>query len=116
MPTRTEVYVSADMLSSGIEVRLGDEQPLVMTPAREIGLSEKLVADFQSWQRWFDAVVNLRGLEHRFDFLGNEFDEAGRQLADRVATELGNAVRVVYVPQGGWCTRLGRGHSLLVQE
>lgn len=115
---RTEVYVSADMLCTGIEVRAADdsERRLVVTQPAELGLSKQLVADFQLWQRWFDAVVNLRGLEDRFDYLGDKFDDVGRELAERVAAELGQAVRVVYEPQGGWCRQVGRGRSLTVQE
>jgi hypothetical protein len=115
---RTEIYVSADMLCSGVEVRAATdpELRLVMTPPAELGLSDKLVGDFRSWQMWFDAVVNLYGLEARFEPLGDKFDEVGQQLGERVAAELGKSVGVVYVPQGGWCRRLGRGQSLVVQE
>lgn len=115
---RTEVVVSADMLCSGIEVRRADdpERLLVMTPPSELGLSDQLVYGFRSWQRWFDSVVDQCGLEKSFAALGDKFDEVGWQLAERVAAELGPSVHVVYVPQGGWCKRVGRGQSLVVQQ
>ncbi|MSQ97367.1 MAG: hypothetical protein EXR98_22830 [Gemmataceae bacterium] len=115
---RTEIYISADMLCSGIEVRAADDpdRQLVMAPPADLGLSNKLVGDFRSWQMWFDGAVNSCGLEERFEPLGDKFDEVGRQLAETVAAELGKSVRVVYVPQGGWCRRIGRGQSLVVQD
>jgi len=106
------------MLCTGIEVRAADdpEQQLVVAQPAELGLSAKLVADFQLWQRWFDAVVDLRGLENRFEYLSDKFDAVGHELAERVAAELGPTVRVIYGPQGGWCNDLGRGRSLIVQQ
>ena len=115
---RTEVHVTADIRCYGTEVREAHDpaRQLVMTPPAELGLSDRLAGDFRSWQWWFDGVVDLCGVEERFAILGDRFDEVGRQLAERVAAELGPAVRVTYGPQGGWCHRLGRGHSLVVQE
>ena len=115
---RTEVHVAADILCFGTEVRAADdpERHLVMTQPAKLGLSDKLVYDFRSWQWWFDGVVDLCGLDERFVFLGDKFDEVGHQLAERVAAELGPSIRVTYGPQGGWCRRLGRGKSLVVQE
>ena len=106
------------MLCTGIEIRAADgpARHLVVTQPAELGLSKQLVADFQLWQRSFDAVVSLRGLEDRFDYLGDKFDDVGLELAQRVAAELGKVVRVVYEPQGGWCRQVGRGMSLTVQE
>jgi hypothetical protein len=115
---RTEIHVSADMSGFGTEVRSADdpERHLVMTPPAELGLSDQLVFQFRWWQWWFDGVVNLCGLEESFNILGDRFDEVGSALAHRVATELGPTVQVVYTPQGGWCKKLGRGRSLIVQE
>jgi hypothetical protein len=87
-----------------------------MTPPAELGLSDRLVYDFRSWQWWFDGVIDLCGLEERFDILGDRFDEVGRHLAEQVAEELGPSVRVVYVPQGGWCRRMGHGQSVVIRE
>jgi hypothetical protein len=97
---RTEIYVSADLRCTGVEVRAGDDpaRELVVTQPAELGLSTKLVADFRLWQRWFDAVSDLCGLEDRFEYLGDKFDEVGRELAER------------------WCRKLGPGRSLVVQE
>jgi hypothetical protein len=116
--TRTEIYVSADLLCTGIEVRSADdpERGLVVTQPADLGSSKTLTADFVLWQRWFDAVADLLGLENRFDYLGDKFDEYGRELARRLAAELGKGVRVVYSPQGGWRRQVGRGASIIVQE
>ena len=113
---RTEVHVAADIRGFGTEVRRVDDpdRNLVMTPPAELGLSEKLVYDFRSWQSWFDSVVDLCGLDERFKCLGDKFDEVGQQLAQRVAIELGSTVRVTYGPQGGWCRRMGRGLTLVI--
>ena len=115
---RTDVHIAADIRCFGKEVRAADdpERRLVMTPPAELGLSDKLVGNFRSWQWWFDGVVDLCGLEERFEYLGDKFDEVGRQLAERVAAELGPSVRVTYGPQGGWCRRMGRGRTLVIQE
>ena len=116
--SRTQVFVTADIGCYGVEVRAADDPEcgLVATPPEELGLSDKLVRDFQLWQDWFDGVVGLCGLEGRFEVLGDRFDEVGRQLADRVVAELGPAIGVGYVAQGGWCLRLGRGYEVVVQE
>jgi hypothetical protein len=95
---RTEVHVAADIRCYGTEVRRSDDpvRQLVMTPPAELGLSDKLSSDFRSWQWWFDGVVDLCGLEERFEYLGDKFDEVGRCLAKRVAAELGPSIRVTY--------------------
>jgi hypothetical protein len=56
------------------------------------------------------------GLDERFDTLGNLLDQVGRELAKRVAAEVGRDIRVIYGPRGGWCRRYGRGHSLIVEH
>jgi hypothetical protein len=116
--SRNTVFVIADIGCYGIEVRAADdpEGAVVVTPPEDLGLSDKLVRDFQLWQGWFDGVVGLCGMEGRFEVLGERFDEVGRQLAERVASELGQAVSVGYVAQGGWCIRLGLGYEVAVQE
>lgn len=115
---RTEVHVAADIRCFGTEVRRADdpERHLVITAPADLGLSDKLTYDFRSWQWWFDGVVDLCVLEERYDYLGDKFDEVGQRLAERVAAELGPWVRVTYGPQGGWCRRIGRGQTLVVQE
>jgi hypothetical protein len=115
--SRTEVHVAADLRCYGTEVRRADDpdRHLVVVPPAELGLSDRLAYDFRSWQWWFDGVVDLCGLDERFEVLGDKFDEVGHALAQRLAAELGPAVRVRYHPQGGWCRRLGRGQSIIVQ-
>lgn len=114
--TLTEIHVTADIRCYGTEIRTTDDPRLVMTPPAELGLSNKLVSDLRSWQWWFDGVVDLCGLNERYEYLADKFDEIGRQLAEKVAAELGRSVRVTYGPQGGWCLKLGRGQSLVIQE
>jgi len=48
----TEIYVSADMLCSGVEIRAADdpERRLVMTPSAELGFSNKL--------SWLSVLAN----------------------------------------------------------
>ncbi len=116
--SRAEVHISADISGTGVEVRAADdeERRLVMIPPSELGLPDRLVFEIRSWQRWFDEVVYLLGLEGRIDALGDKFDEVGQTLAERVAAELGPAYRVVYGPQGGWGRRIGHGQAIVVQE
>lgn len=98
--SRTEVHVAADIRCFGTEAHRSEdpERHLVMTSPAELGLSDKLSANFRSWQRWFDGLVDLCGLEDRFEYLGDKFDEVGRFLAEQVAAELGPSVRVTYGP------------------
>ena len=114
---RAEVYVSADLLGTGIEVRSADdpERNLVMTQPSDLGLSPDLVSSIGSWQWWFDIFANQWGLDRCFEVLGERFDEAGHQLAVRIAQELGERWRVIYEPQGGWVRRLGHGTQIVVQ-
>ena len=115
---RTEVHVVADFPCPGIEVRAADdvERQLVIKAPSELGLSKKLVSDILCWQKWFDGVVSLCGFDKSFEVLGDKFDEIGQQIAKQVAVEMGNSVRVIYAPQGGWCRRLGHGQSIVIQE
>lgn len=114
---RTEVHITADIQCTGIEVRAAGNPSGQLEDAfpAELGLSEKLVRDVGSWQKWFDGVVELVGLENRHNVLGDQFDETGLQLAERVAAELGAEVSVFYSPQGGWCRTLGPGRLLIVR-
>src|SRR5438874_12271608 len=97
---RMEVRVSADIEGFGTEIRReGSRRSLEMRAPADLGLSGELVADLESWQQWFDGVVNLCGLERSFGILGDTFDEVGQELAERIALELGPSVRVIYGPQ-----------------
>jgi hypothetical protein len=95
------IYVSADIGGSGIELK----QPkggLVMVWPADLNLSAALWSDLRDWQRWFNGVFDRHRAEERYTVLGDAFDEAGKQLAERVAQELGAEYQVVYEPQGGW--------------
>ena len=94
------VYVSADDGGWGIEVKQpkGD---LVMTAPSDLGLSPCLCSDLRHWQGWFDGVFHLC-YQDLWAVLGDRFDLVGKQLAERVAKELGAAYHVEYQPQGGW--------------
>jgi hypothetical protein len=111
-----EVYVTADMSGTGIEIRATADpsSALEMRLPRGVGLSEALTLRIESWQRWFNEVVYLLGLGNHYAALGDSFDEVGMELAKCVATELGTGYRVLYGPQGGWCRYIGRGQSLQV--
>jgi hypothetical protein len=106
MERRPEVLVSADYCSTSLERRVWDQPDHnfeVMLP-EELGLSADLANRLRAWQRWHDEVWYLCG------------HDARRQLAGRVAADLGPAVRVAYVPQTGWCRTMGHGKQLIVQE
>jgi hypothetical protein len=117
MERQLDIHVTGDVASSGIERRVSDQPGvgLVLTTPAELGLSAELASRFRAWQRWFDDAAFLCGLDNIRETLGNRFDEVGRQLAERAASELGPAARVTYGPQAGWCRRLCRGAQIVVQ-
>jgi hypothetical protein len=111
-----EVHVTADYECSGLEVRWTDDpqQQLLIAVPEELGISPILCSRLRCWQRWFDGVFELCGVEERFEVLGERFDEIGQQLAKQVAAELGPDFRVLYGPQGGWCLQMGRGKRITI--